>query len=835
MPYLFQFLPESPRTGNHSKGSDGVAGRFLPKRGIKTICQIALILGFLVAGSTLKASATAVPTPVFSSASGTYTKVLSVTIKTSLTGATIYYTTDGSVPTTSSSVYSTALSVGSSETINAIAVATGYTNSAMATASYTINLPAATPTFSPTPSKYYSVQSVSIADTSAGATIYYTTNGTTPTTSSPVYTGPITVASTETIEAVAIAPGTSLSAVAKGGYTIQLPTATPVISPAGGTYSTIQSVTITDSTPGAVIYYTVNGKYPNTTSTVYTGPITATGSCYIQAVALAPSYSASSGASATYKIVTPAPAITPSSGTFNYNATVSMSDSIAGATIYYTMDGTTPTTSSRVYTGPITVSPTQTTTTKFNAIAIASGELQSTVSTGSVTVTLPSGVIAATTINTTPQMTIPPNFLGLSTDYTQPTAMMGQASTGANTNYYQLLKNITQYLSAPMLIRIEGDNTTPSQLQPDIEPLVELAQNVNVNYTIGVDLMNDNVATAQAEAAQWVSGIPNNLIQAIEVGNEPDNYAWAGVRPSDYAFSQYLPEFQTWQQSIQSTIGTGINLMATSTATSTWNPAAEGALSSQTFTPGLVSQHGYLAGGSSLPADYLLQPTSVTKLPQGYAPYAAAAHQAGYIFRMGEMNSVGGGGAAGISNAFQSALWSIDIMFNYLVNGADGVNWHTGQYTNYALFQFKPQPVGGKTVFYITQVNPLYYGLWAFAQVAGRGAQLLPAQTMTNSNVSIWATVDNVNTAHVVVINKDETATGDVQITLPGYSTGTVRLLSAPSYSSTNGVTFGGLTFDGSADGNPLGTASSTTIYGQNGVFTLPSLPITTAAIIDFN
>lgn len=773
-------------------------------------------------------------TPVLSPAPGTYKSAQSLTITDSTPGTTIYYTINGKYPNSTSTIYSGPITLASNSVVQAIAVSTGYSTSGIS-GTYSISAPAAAPTFSPSPSKYYSVQSVTLSDSTSGATIYYTTNGTTPTTSSTIYTGPITVASTQTIEAVAIAPGGTLSPVSKGGYTIQLPTAVPVISPAAGTYNTVQTVTITDSTPGAVIYYSVNGKYPNTSSLVYSGPITATGNTLIQAVALAPSYSASSGASAQYSIVTPPPAITPDAGTFDYNATVSMADSATGAVIYYTMDGSTPTTASRVYSGPITLTPNKTTTTKFNAIAVAPESLQSSMTSGQVTVTLPYGVIASATVNTTPQMPIPPNFMGLSTDWTQPTAMMGQASTGANTAYYQLLNNLTQYLTAPMLIRVEGDNTTASQLQPQIEPLVELAQHVNVHYTLGVDLMNDNVATAEAEAAQWVSGIPNNLIEAIEVGNEPDNYAWAGVRSSDYAFAQYLPEFQTWQQGIQSTVGTGFKFMATSTASSTWDPAAEVALSSQTFTPGLISQHGYLAGGSALPADYLLLPTSVTKLPLGYAPYAAAAHQAGNLFRMGEINSIGGGGSAGISNSFQSALWSIDIMFNYLADGMDGVNWHSGQYTSYALFQFKPQPVNGKTVFYLTQVNPLYYGLWAFAQVAGRGAQLLPTQTMTDANVSIWSTVDNTNTAHVVVINKDETATGNVQITLPGYTTGTVRLLTAPSYTSTSGVSFGGLTFDRSADGNPLGTPTSTTISGQNGVFTLPSLPITTAAVIDFN
>jgi hypothetical protein len=218
-----------------------------------------------------------------------------------------------------------------------------------------------------------------------------------------------------------------------------------------------------------------------------------------------------------------------------------------------------------------------------------------------------------------------------------------------------------------------------------------------------------------------------------------------------------------------------------------------------------------------------------------FSSYAASAHQAGALFRLGEMNSIWGGGIAGISNTFSAALWSIDMMFNVANIGVDGVNWHSGQGPSYQLFQFTCGTAGGLTTYQIAQVNPLYYGLLVFAQMAGRGAQLLPVTTTTTANVSIWATVDNTSAAHLVVINKDEQATGNVQITLPGYTTGTVRYLSAANYSATNGVTLGGQTFDGTPDGTIQGQLSTTTINAQNGVFTLQNMPITSAAVIDFS
>lgn len=79
-------------------------------------------------------------TPVFSPAPGSFTTAQTVTITESTPGAVVYYTLDGSTPTTNSTVYSGAITVSSSETINAIAVnSPAYTNSPLATAAYVIN------------------------------------------------------------------------------------------------------------------------------------------------------------------------------------------------------------------------------------------------------------------------------------------------------------------------------------------------------------------------------------------------------------------------------------------------------------------------------------------------------------------------------------------------------------------------------------------------------------------------------------------------------------------------------------------------------------------------
>ena len=247
-----------------------------------------------------------VAAPTFSPAGGSYATSQKVTISDATSGATIYYTTNGTTPTTSSSVYSGAITVSATETLEAIAAATGDTSSPVATAVYTITpatLPA--PAFSPAGGTYTTSQSVTISDATSGTTIYYTTNGTTPTTSSSVYSSAITVSATETLEAIAVETGFTNSPVATAAYTIVPATLpAPTFSPAGGTYSTSQSVTISDATSGTTIYYTINGTAPTTSSSKYGNAITVSATETLEAIAVETGFTNSPVATAAYTIST---------------------------------------------------------------------------------------------------------------------------------------------------------------------------------------------------------------------------------------------------------------------------------------------------------------------------------------------------------------------------------------------------------------------------------------------------------------------------------------------------------------------------------------------------
>src|SRR5881396_1201456 len=129
-----------------------------------------------------------VATPVLSPAGGTFTAAVSVTITDSTPGATIYYTTDGSTPTTASSAYTGPVPVTTTTTLKAMAAASGMANSSVASATYTISQTVAPPSFNPAGGSFAGSVTVTMSTTTSGASIYYTTDGSTPTTASSVYT-----------------------------------------------------------------------------------------------------------------------------------------------------------------------------------------------------------------------------------------------------------------------------------------------------------------------------------------------------------------------------------------------------------------------------------------------------------------------------------------------------------------------------------------------------------------------------------------------------------------------------------------------------------------------
>lgn len=218
----------------------------------------------------------------------------------------------------------------------------------------------AAPKFSVAGGTYSSTQNVALSCTTSNATIRYTTDGSVPTRFSTQYTVPIEVSSTTTIIARAFSPddvyGIEDSEAVSATYTIntQPPAlstvATPTFSPAGGTFTSAQSVTLSCSTTGATIRYTTNGNDPTEASTAFVAdtPIAVSSTTTIKAKAFKDGLTASEIASATYTITItpPAPAALSFTDSQNYDVPagstgvaitpVDVSSGVSGGSLPYT-------------------------------------------------------------------------------------------------------------------------------------------------------------------------------------------------------------------------------------------------------------------------------------------------------------------------------------------------------------------------------------------------------------------------------------------------------------------------------------------------------------------
>ena len=207
--------------------------------------------------------------PVFSPTGGTYAPDQTITISTTTSGASIYYTLDGTIPTTSSTLYSGPFALTSSATIVAKAFKDGDTTSELTAATYTLVV--TKPTISPTGGNFGEGQTIAMSMTTADAKIYYTLDGTTPTTGAYLYSGSFSLDTNATLKFFAVRDGCTSSSVDSATYIFVIPA--PTLSPEGGVYTGTQSVFMTTSMSEAEIRYTTDGTEPTSSSTLYSGAV----------------------------------------------------------------------------------------------------------------------------------------------------------------------------------------------------------------------------------------------------------------------------------------------------------------------------------------------------------------------------------------------------------------------------------------------------------------------------------------------------------------------------------------------------------------------------------
>ena len=197
-----------------------------------------------------------VAAPVISPNGGAFEDAQTVTITCATEGASIYYTTDGSTPTTSSTQYSEPIALTETTTINAIAVKEGLQDSAVVSAVFAKGTAepekVAAPVIAPSGGTFTDSQTVTITCATEDASIYYTTDGSTPSVLSTLYNAPITLTETTTLKAIAAKDGMAESTVATATFTKRTDNAGGGGGGGGGAASAKNTVTVGSCKNGTV-------------------------------------------------------------------------------------------------------------------------------------------------------------------------------------------------------------------------------------------------------------------------------------------------------------------------------------------------------------------------------------------------------------------------------------------------------------------------------------------------------------------------------------------------------------------------------------------------------
>lgn len=292
-----------------------------------------------------------IPLPQTSSSvpSGTYNNIQKVKLNTNIASCDIYYTTDGSTPTNLSTKYNGEIEIYKTTTLKTIAIKNEVTGP-ITTYNYTLPTPAVS--VSNGNGVYPSPIEVDISVTPDWYDeIYYTLDGTIPTTSSLIYDKAISIDENCVLNILVCYKDVEESIV-QYAYEFS-PTINTDIAP--GSYEEIKYITLTPSISSYDVYYTTDGTIPTALSNKYDVPIEIYKTTTIKAVAIKNNTQSSCFS---FKYTLPTPKITSniSSGDFDKPIQIELNSSVAWYDkIYYTLDGTQPDNTSLLYSEPILI------------------------------------------------------------------------------------------------------------------------------------------------------------------------------------------------------------------------------------------------------------------------------------------------------------------------------------------------------------------------------------------------------------------------------------------------------------------------------------------------
>ncbi len=415
-----------------------------------------------------------------------------------------------------------------------------------------------------------------------------------------------------------------------------------------------------------------------------------------------------------------------------------------------------------------------------------------------------------------------PSFVGLSYEKQELTTSL---FTSANTPLIRLFS-----LLGPAVLRIGGgtvdttgwngiSNTTP--ITPaEVDSFAGFVNALPPDWSViyGINLETNTPANAAEEAAYAAHDLRRKLL-GFELGNEPEFY---------WSYNTFLPNWDAEESAITSAVpgwdqGTGRHGWIMDGA-----DAGQGQLSAYTDpfasdesgVASLLTQHYYVGSAGTMQTILQYPNPTLDNLATNIAGAANGNQVLGA--RITECGSLSGGGLLGVSNAFGSALWSLDFMFTVAEDGGQGVNFHGGDKSPYS-----PINNNGTT---ITSVGPEFYAMKMFSLIP-RGGRVVPATVTldTNANFTAYGVRGMNGAVSALLNNKEVNDTVSASVNLgPNVSRVALISLAAPNLFDSTGLKLGGAAIN--TDGSWYGRVQAI-LTATDGQLTV-SVPPTTAYLL---
>ena len=368
----------------------------------------------------------------------------------------------------------------------------------------------------------------------------------------------------------------------------------------------------------------------------------------------------------------------------------------------------------------------------------------------------------------------------------------------------------------------------------DLDQLFAFAKaaGVKVSFTLR---MRESNSKDPALLAKYIIDRHSSALANLGIGNEPDTYTFRYPELRDLwrSFSKTIVEYSPTAKFC----GPGLTQGKVD-----WS-GQFAADFKETDRLAEVTVHYYPGGDGRKVGDLavsrreILSAEWTAKYERYRDRFLPAVKQQGVPFRIAEMNNFYNGGAPGVSDSFASALWALDSLHWWALQGASGINFHTGDTVataagiapcHYAAFWSTEKG-------YIAR--PLSYGIKAF-QLGGRGKTIPVSLTSAGKppNLTAYAVAGDDQATYVTLIHKEHGAkTGPATVVIDAdasFKHARAMVLAAKSgnVAAADGISVGGSEIRG--DGSWEGTWSKLPLPGKGKKFTV-TIPPATAMIIE--